>query len=40
MNDPLLKLREEFPILSTCTYMVSHSLGAARLIAAASVWRP
>ncbi len=28
MNDPLLKLREEFPILSTCTYMVSHSLGA------------
>ena len=28
MSDPLLKHRSEFPILETCTYMVSHSLGA------------
>lgn len=28
MNDPLLEHRGEFPILETCTYMVSHSLGA------------
>lgn len=26
--DPLLKWRREFPILDTCTYLVSHSLGA------------
>jgi kynureninase len=26
--DPLLKWRPEFPILETCTYLVSHSLGA------------
>jgi kynureninase len=26
--DPLLAWREEFPILDTCTYLVSHSLGA------------
>jgi kynureninase len=26
--DPLLRWREEFPILSTCTYLVSNSLGA------------
>ena len=26
--DPLLKWRSEFPILETCTYLVSHSLGA------------
>ncbi|MCE7946892.1 MAG: aminotransferase class V-fold PLP-dependent enzyme [Chloroflexi bacterium CFX4] len=26
--DPLLHWREEFPILSTCTYLVSNSLGA------------
>jgi kynureninase len=26
--DPLLKWRSEFPILDTCTYLVSHSLGA------------
>jgi kynureninase len=26
--DPLLKWRDEFPILGTCTYLVSHSLGA------------
>ncbi|MEO5897680.1 MAG: aminotransferase class V-fold PLP-dependent enzyme [Vicinamibacterales bacterium] len=28
MNDPLLAWRAEFPILTTCTYLVSHSLGA------------
>lgn len=28
MNDPLLRFRNEFPILEMCTYMVSHSLGA------------
>ncbi len=27
-KDPLLRFRGEFPILSRCTYMVSHSLGA------------
>ena len=26
--DPLLAWRDEFPILQTCTYLVSHSLGA------------
>ena len=26
--DPLLSWRSEFPILNTCTYLVSHSLGA------------
>ncbi len=28
MTDPLLRWRSEFPILETCTYLVSHSLGA------------
>ena len=28
MVDPLLRWRPEFPILETCTYLVSHSLGA------------
>ncbi len=28
MTDPLLAWRSEFPILDTCTYLVSHSLGA------------
>ncbi len=28
MTDPLLAWRDEFPILDTCTYLVSHSLGA------------
>lgn len=28
MTDPLLDWRREFPILETCTYLVSHSLGA------------
>jgi kynureninase len=28
MSDPLLAWRPEFPILETCTYLVSHSLGA------------
>jgi kynureninase len=28
MADPLLRWRPEFPILDTCTYLVSHSLGA------------
>jgi kynureninase len=28
MTDPLLTWRAEFPILETCTYLVSHSLGA------------
>ena len=27
-NDDLLRWRAEFPILETCTYLVSHSLGA------------
>ena len=27
-SDPLLAYRAEFPILETCTYLVSHSLGA------------
>jgi kynureninase len=28
VSDPLLRYRDRFPILETCTYMVSHSLGA------------
>jgi len=28
MSDPLLSWRPRFPILNTCTYLVSHSLGA------------
>jgi kynureninase len=28
MNDPLLRWRDEFPILATCTYLISNSLGA------------
>jgi len=28
MSDPLLRWRAEFPIVDTCTYLVSHSLGA------------
>ncbi len=28
MTDPLLSWRSKFPILDTCTYLVSHSLGA------------
>src|SRR5258708_4486699 len=28
MNDPLLRFRERFPILSRTKYLVSHSLGA------------
>jgi len=28
MPDPWLRWRAEFPILDTCTYLVSHSLGA------------
>jgi kynureninase len=28
MTDPLLAWRKEFPIVDTCTYLVSHSLGA------------
>ena len=27
-NDPLLRFRDRFPILATCTYLVSNSLGA------------
>jgi kynureninase len=27
-DDPLLRWRAEFPIVETCTYLVSHSLGA------------
>jgi kynureninase len=33
--DPLLKWRKEFPIVDTCTYLVSHSLGAMPRRAAA-----
>ncbi|MEZ5315829.1 MAG: aminotransferase class V-fold PLP-dependent enzyme [Vicinamibacterales bacterium] len=42
--DPLVAWREEFPILETCTYLVSHSLGAmprrtrAALAAFADEW--
>lgn len=28
MNDSLLQYRDEFPILATCTYLISNSLGA------------
>jgi len=28
VHDPLLRFRDRFPILSTCTYLVSNSLGA------------
>jgi len=35
--DPLLEWRAEFPILETCTYLVSHSLGAMPASARASV---
>lgn len=43
--DPLLRFRAEFPILDTCTYLVSNSLGAMprqvpeRLQAYADAWR-
>jgi len=33
--DPLLPWRREFPIVETCTYLVSHSLGAMPRRAAA-----
>ena len=42
--DPLLGWRDEFPILDTCTYLVSHSLGSmprgvrAELAAFADQW--
>lgn len=45
MSDNLLRFREEFPILDTCTYLVSNSLGAmprgvpARLQEYADAWR-
>ena len=45
VTDALLKFREEFPILSTCTYLVSNSLGAmprgvpGRLQEYADAWR-
>ena len=35
MTDELLQWRAEFPILETCTYLVSHSLGAMPRKAAA-----
>ena len=35
--DPLLAWRPEFPILQTCTYLVSHSLGAMPRSARASL---
>ena len=35
LHDPLLAWRTEFPILDTCTYLVSHSLGAMPRRAAA-----
>ena len=44
MNDPLLRFRDEFPILATTNYMVSNSLGAmprsvpARLAEYADQW--
>ena len=28
VSDPLLAWRDEFPILETCTYLISNSLGA------------
>jgi kynureninase len=43
-EDPLLSWRREFPILDTCTYLVSHSLGAMprgvkdELAAYAAIW--
>jgi kynureninase len=43
--DPLLSYRDQFPILETCTYLVSHSLGAmpraaeTRLRDYATMWR-
>jgi kynureninase len=37
MGDPLLAWRSEFPILDTCTYLVSHSLGAMPRAAAAEL---
>lgn len=44
MTDPLLRFRDEFPILATSTYLVSNSLGAmprgvsAQLAAYADAW--
>lgn len=44
MPDPLLRFRDEFPILERCTYLVSNSLGAmprgvpSRLIEYADRW--
>jgi len=28
LNDSLIRWREEFPILATCTYLICNSLGA------------
>lgn len=45
MTDSLLRFRDEFPILDTCTYLVSNSLGAmprgvsARLQEYADAWK-
>lgn len=45
MTDPLLRFRSEFPILESCTYLVSNSLGAMprtvpdRLAEYADAWR-
>ncbi len=44
-SDPLARWRPEFPILETCTYLVSHSLGAMpraaeqELLTFATEWR-
>jgi kynureninase len=44
MHDPLLRFRDEFPILARKTYLVSHSLGAmpraveARMLDYTSIW--
>lgn len=45
LNDPLLRFRDEFPILATSTYLVSNSLGAMprgvpdRLAEYTDLWR-
>jgi kynureninase len=39
MADPLQRWRHEFPIVESCTYLVSHSLGAMPRRTAANLQR-
>ena len=38
MTDDLLRWRSEFPIVETCTYLVSHSLGEIQRMCTRAIW--